>query len=442
METYNTRHVLFLVGMHRSGTSALCAALHACGASFGSGLLGPMERVNERGFWESAEVVALNERLLALTGASWYSVTSAHLKIDWTSSPFDAERREAEVVLGRGFGPGPLEVVKDPRFCITLPFWLALCKKMGLPTSVCVMNRTPAEVCQSLEDRDGFPVGYGIRLLRTYLQGIAASVPKDALYATYARLLAEPVHMLRELEKSLPIRVDEKKLIAAVLVEMKHQHARNEEPSDEIRSGANVRSDLLNSQIEKLYPIENTLSDLACTMVHRGRELTRIGEAHARALETLSQRDADIKRLSEELEYATSIIAARDAQTEIFNQRLQQIGDLHTQALAIVKERDRQLENFDRRLREIGELHSRALIVIEERDEQQKVFSQRLTEIGSLHTRALHVIEDKDLKVIELARSNSEIAEKLNDIEARLQRMFQKPGLGLLFRAMWKYETC
>ena len=66
--------LLLVVGMHRSGTSALCAALHASGASFGTSLLDPMSGVNDEGFWEDEAVVALNERLLEQLGYHWYSV--------------------------------------------------------------------------------------------------------------------------------------------------------------------------------------------------------------------------------------------------------------------------------------------------------------------------------------------------------------------------------
>ena len=64
MQADNNRKLLFVVGMHRSGTSALCAALEACGATFGGELLGAMPGVNDEGFWEDEAVVALNERLL------------------------------------------------------------------------------------------------------------------------------------------------------------------------------------------------------------------------------------------------------------------------------------------------------------------------------------------------------------------------------------------
>jgi len=442
METNTSRHILFLVGMHRSGTSALSAALHACGASFGSGLLQPMEGVNARGFWESAEVVELNERLLSLIGTNWFSVNSVHLQVDWTLPDFDAERIEAAGVLQRGFGAGPLEVVKDPRLCITLPFWLALCKDMELRTSVCVMTRAPVEVCRSLEERDAFPIGYGIRLLRTYLRGIAASEPPGTLYATYERLLASPVDLLHELEASLPLTLNEQKLLAAVLVEMKHQRATTEESAIGWGDGNTVDLEWLDSQIDDLYPIESALAEMADKMVFRGRELTRIGEAHTKALQTLVERDADVKRLSEELTYARSIIERRDSETMGLNEKLQQIGNLHTQAMAVVNERDRQLKKFDTRLRELGDLHSQALLVIEERDEQQAEFCRRLSEIGELHTKAIRVIGEKDASILELARLKNDMERELQKNNDQLQRIFQKPGVGRLFRAIWKHETC
>jgi hypothetical protein len=61
----------FVVGMHRSGTSALCAALAACGVSFGNRLLDAMAGVNDEGFWEDATVVSITEQLLALLDSRW-----------------------------------------------------------------------------------------------------------------------------------------------------------------------------------------------------------------------------------------------------------------------------------------------------------------------------------------------------------------------------------
>jgi hypothetical protein len=338
-----SRHVLFVVGMHRSGTSALCMALHACGASFGSDLLAPVRQVNDQGFWEPAEVVALNDRLLNLTGAEWYSVTSQQLHKNWRGVEFDSARSEAREILKRGFGAGPLEVVKDPRLCITLPFWLILCQELRLRASVCVMTRSPIEVCRSLKERDGFPTGYGLRLLRTYLTGISNNVPPAALHADYERLLSDPVGLMREFCSKFPLSMRESELIAAVRCELRHQNAGEEEGQPSLRDYEAIDFQELDKKIESLYPIETTMSQLATVLVSRGQELTRIGKAHELALQTIDERDG-------------------------------------------------QIMDFD----------------------------QRLQEIGNLHTHALQVIEEKD---------------------AKLQRMFRKPGIGLILKAMWKYET-
>jgi hypothetical protein len=59
-----SRQLLIVAGMHRSGTSALCAALESVGASFGSELLEPMEGVNAEGFWEDPGTAAAAGRQL------------------------------------------------------------------------------------------------------------------------------------------------------------------------------------------------------------------------------------------------------------------------------------------------------------------------------------------------------------------------------------------
>lgn len=169
----NDRTILFVVGMHRSGTSAMCAALAACGASFGNNLLGAMAGVNDEGFWEDAAVVSINEQLLALLGVTWFSVSAQMEKIDWGAQCFDELRREAAVILQRGFGSASLEAVKDPRLCITLPFWLDQCSSLAIDKRVLVCGRSPMEVARSLQKRDAFPLAFGLRLCASYRQFIA-----------------------------------------------------------------------------------------------------------------------------------------------------------------------------------------------------------------------------------------------------------------------------
>ncbi|MCB1676151.1 MAG: hypothetical protein KDI01_07660, partial [Halioglobus sp.] len=219
------RQLLFVVGMHRSGTSALCAALQACGASFGDHLLDPMAGVNAEGFWEDAEVVALNQALLEQAGADWYSVGERQLETRWAGAQFDLLRTGAVAVIRRGFGAGRVEAVKDPRLCITLPFWRSVCDELDISSSVCVISRAPLEVARSLQARDGFPVGFGLRLYQVYRRGIAQNVPPDAVRVSYDRLLADTAGVLTELAASLPLEVSAAALSAAVRGDLRHQVA-------------------------------------------------------------------------------------------------------------------------------------------------------------------------------------------------------------------------
>jgi hypothetical protein len=391
MPTSEARKLLIVVGMHRSGTSALCAALQVCGASFGDNLLAPMAGVNADGFWEDADVVALNEALLLTAGSAWYLCDDGPLTQDWTSPEFAGAREEAGRILGRGFGAGPLEVVKDPRFCLTLPFWLDVCANLALATTVCVADRAPLEVAASLEKRDGFPPGYGLRLYRLYRQGIAKYVLEDAIWLRYDDLMADPLSCMQRLAEHLPLEVDEGALATAVRADLRHHQSSDASETLELTESAAFDAAALDAAIESHSPIASTLGALVSRLVERGTKLTEMGEAHTRALSTLEERDRDIDRLGKEHEYALSIISERDKRLEELEGLLEGLGEHLSQALKTIEERDAQIAEFDRRLSKLGEEHSYALNLIQARDEQ-------------------------------------------------LQRCFDKPGIGMLFRAMWKHE--
>ena len=64
---------IFVCGMHRSGTSVIARLLNMLGVYFGpegSGLAANAD--NPKGFWERADIVALNDAILADAGARWF----------------------------------------------------------------------------------------------------------------------------------------------------------------------------------------------------------------------------------------------------------------------------------------------------------------------------------------------------------------------------------
>ena len=361
MRVSGSQSLLIVTGMHRSGTSALCAALAACGVSFGDRLLGAIAGVNDEGFWEDAEVVDLNEQLLALSGSTWYAPAPGG--VDWDDDRFHSARERAAQLLVAGFGEGAVCAAKDPRFCLTLPFWQGVCRDVGLAVRVCVISRAPLEVARSLLKRDGFPLGYGLRLCSAYRAALATALPVDALQVSYDELLADPAAVMGRLAETLPLAVNADKLAAGVRPELRHQLS--DTPASAPAGGADKApaAAQLEDVIDTGYPADQVMAEFARELVARGLELSRVGTAHSEALATLDARDADVAALSAEHRKALATIEQRDREIE-------DLSAEHRRALATIDERDEQIREFDRRLAKIGAEHSHALDVIRERDAQ------------------------------------------------------------------------
>ena len=59
---------LVILGMHRSGTSALAGLVQLLGVNLGEDLLPAMPEVNEKGFFEHQEILDIHEDLLKSLG--------------------------------------------------------------------------------------------------------------------------------------------------------------------------------------------------------------------------------------------------------------------------------------------------------------------------------------------------------------------------------------
>ena len=67
------RRALLVLGMHRSGTSAVTRVANLLGADLSEHLIAPAPD-NPSGFWEHADAVKINEDLLEGLGRTWYDM--------------------------------------------------------------------------------------------------------------------------------------------------------------------------------------------------------------------------------------------------------------------------------------------------------------------------------------------------------------------------------
>ncbi|MGX9962620.1 sulfotransferase family protein [Roseomonas sp. F4] len=147
------RPAVLVLGMHRSGTSALTRVLSLHGLTLPARLVGARSD-NPRGFWEAAEVAALNDRILAAMGRSYdypRPLPEGLLPAE-ALEPFIAE---AAALLATEFpGEAPF-VLKDPRICRLLDVWLPALARFGAAPLALIAVRNPLEVARSLEAREG-----------------------------------------------------------------------------------------------------------------------------------------------------------------------------------------------------------------------------------------------------------------------------------------------
>jgi hypothetical protein len=146
------RTAAIVLGMHRSGTSALAGAAVRLGFAQPLTPLAPSAD-NPGGFYESTPVVLTNHYILEAEGCGWN--TCLGFEPARAGSRLSAsDRRFMLNTLRREFGNAAAFVLKDPRLCLTLPAWLPTLRELGAEPLAFIVVRHPSEVIMSLETRN------------------------------------------------------------------------------------------------------------------------------------------------------------------------------------------------------------------------------------------------------------------------------------------------
>lgn len=191
-------------------------------------LLPPCEGDNPSGYWEPRWMNALNDEVLALVGSDAWSVL--WLEDGWQSrSELEPVRARARGLLEDKFHGAPLWGWKDPRTCLTLPFWRELVPNV----SYVVCLRSPIEAVASLQrrgepDRDRWSWG------QLWLEYVGRSIRETGgerrCLAFYSDLLSEPTSELARLADFIgveqPSDSARDELLQAVDSDLRHHRTR------------------------------------------------------------------------------------------------------------------------------------------------------------------------------------------------------------------------
>ena len=201
------KRLILVLGMHRSGTSLLTKGLEVLGVNLGTDLVPPHES-NPKGFWEDSEFFSLNEELLEAIDRSWddcESVESEMLQLLSSETFFE---RASELVK-RKCQQNLTVGIKDPRFCLLLPFWLKVFESTGISTSFIVVVRNPLSVASSLADRDSIPKAKSLWLWALYNLHVISETPEyPRVVVDYDELMDDPSAEMMRIAHFLKLPVD------------------------------------------------------------------------------------------------------------------------------------------------------------------------------------------------------------------------------------------
>lgn len=182
---------LLVLGMHRSGTSAVTRLVNLLGVDLGENLMAPAADNNEAGFWEHQDAVRLDERAMAVLDRRWDDPRAMPADA-WQRPALDATRRDLVAFIAAEFADAPLWGVKDPRLCRLLPLWADAAAEAGASPLALVVLRHPAEVARSLQRRDGLAASRAYLLwLRHLLEAERGSRTMRRAVVTYDAVLGD-----------------------------------------------------------------------------------------------------------------------------------------------------------------------------------------------------------------------------------------------------------
>ncbi len=377
--------LLLVVGMHRSGTSLVTELLHHLGAAAGDDLLGAQPGVNEHGFWEHRELVAIDEALLARLGRPWWDFRP--LPARWWENPALGElQARARRFLERTFADAPLAVLKDPRLCRLLPFWRQAAGDRRV--RLVMVQRDPRSVSASLCRRDPMVPEAALLLWLSY-QREAEQHARHLPHARvdYDRLLEDPLDQLQRLGERLelewPVAPSEaaEAIGRAVDPGLRHHRPPQEEaPGEPAATALEIHRRLLagvtpQAAWERLDrwragcgPWLDALARSTGRAFELANRLQALGEEHATALATIETRDrqltertADWERLGKDLEHCRQVVETRDRQLAERTAEWERLGKDLEHCRQVVETRDRQLAELDRRHSELQQRLDRLL---------------------------------------------------------------------------------
>lgn len=410
-----SRTCILVLGMHRSGTSALAGLFSKLGCDVPANQMAP-SRSNERGFFESAVVRDFNEELLASTGSAWDDITPFHE--DWLQSPAAPEFLDRAVsVLEAEMGASQLFVLKDPRICRLVPFWTEALDRFGCSVRPVLTIRNPLEVGRSLVAKKDFNEPLGQMLwLRHALDAERDTRGSRRFHTSFKQLVESWETVAERAQQSLQlvwpksIANAEFEVAAFLSGELRHQKASNERA---------LTSPLLPGWLREAYDIfgrwaaHGELANDYPALERIKGEFDTASRAFARFIQAERAAKMQIEERAQETQRVSSALQEQlETQLKASKAEVEALSKLQESKAAERVEIETQLEH---KSAELGQS-------LQDLAESREVYRALQAEFGALDERHRAVEDERDTLRAQMTAFTAETEELIRGLKASLQQ--------------------
>jgi len=184
------RTAYLVLGMHRSGTSAVTQLLALAGAELPANVM-PGDEHNAKGYFEPWKIATFNDERLRAAGSAWDD-PFAYPYRPLSPDQEDAWLQAASALFEEEFPKATWPLMKDPRATVLLPLWRRALEAKGVQARCVIPVRHPLAVAGSLRRRDGFADEKSVLVWSAYMLAAEAytrDLPRA--FVGYDALLAD-----------------------------------------------------------------------------------------------------------------------------------------------------------------------------------------------------------------------------------------------------------
>lgn len=194
------KRVFVVLGMARTGTSAISRALKVFGINLGDALTVGNEDWNPTGFWEDKDIVyGVNGRLFSRLGFAPYGLLTIASE-QQTGSAVEDIHQYATETLQKRFQVSNCFGFKDPSTIKLLPFWRKVFSGLKLQDDYVIALRNPLAAARSYQKLTGCELELCLLLWCAHLfQAVEGTENVRRLVVSYDLLLQNPRQQLQRM---------------------------------------------------------------------------------------------------------------------------------------------------------------------------------------------------------------------------------------------------